>query len=183
MLGRIKAFHTFPGIVMHELVQQICCWLCRMPVFKVNYFHLDDLEGYVRYERSNNPWKNLIVSMAPFFINTGLGMLITLPAYTNIFGFRYMRSMYDFFVFLCSLILYWIGLSVLMHAFPSIEDAEVLAECILKNKEVKIFAKILAAPCVGFIYIGEIGGMFWLDLVYGILMSLVLPKLTGILVF
>lgn len=81
------------------------------------------------------------------------------------------------------LLLYWLGLSILMHAFPSTGDAKSLVQSVMKNKEVNIFAKIVTAPFIGLIYLGAIGSAFWLDLLYGIGMSMLLPMLAEKLMY
>ena len=81
------------------------------------------------------------------------------------------------------IVLYWLGLSILMHAFPSTGDAKSLVQSVMKNKEVNIFAKIVTAPFIGLIYLGAIGSAFWLDLLYGIGMSMLLPMLAEKLMY
>ena len=49
-----------------------------------------------------------------------------------------------------SLFLGWIGISILMHAFPSVVDGKGLVDSILKNKEVNILIKIITAPVIVF---------------------------------
>jgi hypothetical protein len=44
--------------------------------------------------------------------------------------------------FLPMLVSAWLGISVLMHAFPSTGDAKALVHSILKNKDVNIFVRI-----------------------------------------
>lgn len=76
-----------------------------------------------------------------------------------------------------NLILGWLGISILMHSFPSTGDAKVMVARILKNPDVSILWKVLAAPFIGIIYVFSIGSMFWLDLIYAMAMGLLLPEL------
>ena len=76
---------------------------------------------------------------------------------------------------------FWLGVSILMNAFPSTGDAKNLVSGILKNKDVNLFARILVAPVVGLIYIGAVGSVVWLDLGYALLVSSMLPKVIGFL--
>lgn len=181
--GFLISVITFPGVAVHELAHQICCRICRIPVYEVKYFRLQNPCGYVLHEPTANPWKNLITGLGPFFVNTIAGMIITLPAYFSLWGAgRYYGTGFGGMKVIYYL-LYWLGLSILMHAFPSTGDAKSMVQSILKNKEVNIFAKIVAAPFIGLIYIGPIGSMFWLDLIYGVAMSAVLPNLLGLFLF
>lgn len=181
--GFIVSVLTFPGVAVHELAHQICCRICRIPVYEVKYFQFQNPCGYVLHEPSSNPWKNLITGLGPFFFNTILGMLITLLVCDNVFGYGQAGGSLGILVKLISCVLYWLGVSVLMHAFPSTGDARSMVQSILKNKEVNMFAKIVAAPFIGLIYLGAFGSMFWLDLIYGMGMSMVLPQLLKGLLF
>lgn len=177
--GFIISIITFPGVIVHELAHQICCRLCRVPVYEVKYFRLKNPCGYVIHEAVTNPWKNLCMALGPFFFNTIIGMLITFTPAFCLWGDGEMIYRNNILMQTLNLLLYWLGLSILMHAFPSTGDAKALIQSVLKNKEVGIGAKIITAPFIGLIYLGAIGSVLWLDLVYGIVMSMLLPNLAG----
>ena len=177
--GILISIVTFPGVAVHELAHQVFCRICRIPVYEVKYFQVQNPCGYVLHESCSNPWKNLLTALGPFFINTFLGIMVTLPAYANVFNYSSVDSRLAVPVKLCSYVLYWFGVSVLMHAFPSTGDAKALVESVLRNKEVHFFAKVVAAPFIGLIYLGALGSVFWLDLSYGIGMSMLLPRLVS----
>lgn len=184
--GFVISAVTFPGVAVHELAHQICCRICRIPVYEVKYFQLKNPCGYVMHEATSNPWKNLLTCLGPFLVNTVLGMIITFPAYFCLWGggrilYRFMDR--DAAMTAVYLVLYWLGLSILMHAFPSTGDANALIQNVMNNKEVNIFAKIITAPFIGLIYIGAIGSVIWLDLIYGVGMSMLLPMLFEKLMF
>lgn len=173
-LGIIVSIITFPGIAIHELAHQIFCRLLRIPVFKVVYFRIGNPCGYVEHEASEDPLKVFLISTGPFLINTLLGILILTPVAVPILKFREYTN-------LPNLVLAWLGFSILMHAFPSTGDAGNMVRQILKNKNVGIFPKILAAPVIGLIYAGAIGSIFWLDLVYAAAVAMLIPNLLTIL--
>lgn len=181
--GILISVATFPGVAVHELAHQIFCRISRIPVYEVEYFQAQNPCGYVLHEPTSNPWKNLATGLGPFLVNTVLGVLVTLPAYANVFGYGSVSGSLGTLVKLSSYILYWLGVSILMHAFPSTGDAKVLVESVLKNKEVNLLAKIVTAPFIGLIYLGALGSMFWLDLAYGVGMSMLLPKLISTWLF
>lgn len=165
--GFLISLVTFPGVVVHELAHQIFCRIFRIPVYKVVYFQMENPSGYVSHEAVEHPFKVFMISVGPFFINTILGMLIVLPASIELFTFGDGRH----------LVLAWLGISILMHAFPSTGDARVMVNQILKNPDVGIVTKYAAAPFIGLIYLGAWGSMLWLDLIYAIAMALVIPYL------
>lgn len=37
--GVIISIITFPGVIVHELAHQIFCYLMKIPVYEVKYFH------------------------------------------------------------------------------------------------------------------------------------------------
>jgi len=108
--------------------------------------------------------------MGPFFINTIIGILVLTPAAVVLSAFRSFRNP-------ISILAFWLGISVLMHAFPSSGDAKSMVEDILKNKQVNIVAKLVSAPIIGLVYVASIGSIVWLDLIYAVLIALFMPKL------
>jgi predicted small integral membrane protein len=168
--GFIISILTFPGVIVHELAHQLFCYICNLKVYEVKYFQFRNPNGYVIHESTENPGKVFVTSMGPFFINTILGLLIILPASIEVVAFKEYTN-------ILNLILAWLGISILMHAFPSTGDAKVMVQQILKNKNVSIVAKILSAPFILLVYIGAIGSVFWLDLIYAVAIAMLLPNL------
>jgi hypothetical protein len=161
---------TFPGVIIHELAHQLFCYLCGLKVYEVKYFQFKNPSGYVIHESSDQPGKVFLTSMGPFFVNTIIGLLIILPASIEVVAFREYSNVLN-------LVLAWLGFSVLMHSFPSTGDAKVMVNHILRNKEVGLLPKILAAPFIGLVYVGAIGSIFWLDAIYAAAVALLLPNL------
>jgi len=173
--GQVISAVTFVGVIIHELAHQLFCRLMKIPVFEVKYFQFRNPSGYVLHEKTEKPLANFAVSVGPFLVNTVLGSIILLPVSTEIILFKNYTS-------ILSLILAWLGISILMHSFPSTGDAQAMTESILKNQNVNIFVKILVAPVIGLIYLGAIGSIFWLDLIYALGVGLLLPKLIVMLI-
>jgi hypothetical protein len=149
----------------------------------VKYFQIQDPCGYVLHESSSSPLTNFVISIGPFIVNTLFGALILFPASIEMseFGiFDWIRQLEfsptEILRFLPMLLAYWLGVSIIMHAFPSTGDAQALVSSVLKNKEVSLLAKILVAPVIGLIYLGAVGSVFWLDLGYALLVAFLLPK-------
>lgn len=168
--GFVISVMTFPGVIIHELAHQLFCMICGLEVYEVKYFQMKNPSGYVLHESSEQPGKVFLTCMGPFVINTILGVIILLPASIELLAFiDYSNPL--------NLILGWLGISILMHSFPSTGDAKVMVARILKNPDVSILWKVLAAPFIGIIYVFSIGSMFWLDLIYAMAMGLLLPEL------
>jgi len=185
--GVLIAIITFPGVIVHELSHQIFCRLRRVPVYEVKYFQVKSPCGYVIHEPSDNPMTTFIISAGPFILNTIVGALILLPASVEMVEFNLFSSLrasnVDLAYFLTTipvLLSMWLGISILMHAFPSAGDARAIVATVLKNKDVSVPTKILMAPFVGMMYLGALGSFVWLDLGYAILVAFLLPKFIGL---
>lgn len=168
--GVIISIITFPGVIVHELAHQIFCYFMKIPVYEVKYFQFKNPSGYVIHERTDKPLKAFLISVGPFLINTILGIIIMSSVSIELFGFEDLDNILSLFVG-------WIGISILMHAFPSTVDGKGLVDSILKNKEVNILMRIITAPVIGLIYLGALGSVIWLDLIYAIGVSMVLPRI------
>lgn len=166
--GFLIALITFPGVIVHELGHLIFCKLMKVPIYDVKYFQMKNPCGYVVHEPTENPWKTFIISIGPFIVNTAIGIIIMLPISLELFIFKNYNPIY--------IILGWLGISVLMHAFPSRGDASVLYDNVVKNSDVSFLVKILVLPVVGLIYLGAYGSVVWLDLLYALGISMAIPS-------
>lgn len=166
--GFVISLVTFPGVIVHELAHQLFCRWCRVPVFKVVYFQMENPVGYVQHEVPQNKWQTILISAGPFILNTLLGALIAFPASFPVFRFDNATPL-DY-------ILIYLGVSVAMHAFPSTGDAAAIWD-VVKDKDTSLWVKLVGYPVVGLIYIGSFGSFFWLDLAYGIAVAVLLPNL------
>lgn len=167
--GIYLAVVTFPGVIVHELAHQYFCWLCRVAIFEVKYFQMADPVGYIRHEPVCNPLHQLLIGIGPFIVNTSLGLFIAFSAAINTFILDQPNVL--------DVIQLYFGLSIAMHAFPSVTDAKVMWETIWHGENTPIWLKVLTVPIVGLIYAGAIGSMFWMDLLYGMGVAFGLPVL------
>lgn len=175
--GFLVSIVTFPGVIVHETAHQLFCRLFRIPVYKVCYFQPKNPVGYVLHERTDKPLANFCICIGPFIVNTLLGAIIAMPSAIRIWGFDAQN------IQLMDYLNMWLGISILMHAFPSTGDARSLYASVIKNPAVNVVAKALVLPVIGLIYAGAFGSIFWLDLGYAVGMSYLIPKLVlGLLV-
>lgn len=146
------------------------CRILRIPVLEVKYFQFANPCGYVVHEKVSNPFKAILVSLGPFFFNTIIGIIILTPAAVEMNVFRSFNNP-------ISILAGWLGASILMHAFPSMGDADALYKNILKYEQVNIVTKLVSAPIIALVFICSIGSIAWLDLIYAVMVVLFLPKL------
>ena len=72
-------------------------------------------------------------------------------------------------------ILFWLGISTAMHSFPSTGDAKNIWKAVWDH-DAPFSAKVVGTPLVGLIYLGAIGSVFWLDLIYGVAVVAFIPE-------
>ena len=167
--GFLIALATFPGVIVHEAAHLFFCKLRRVAVFDVCYFRLGNPAGYVLHERTNNFTSSFLIAVGPFLINSLLCILFCVPAFVPVKLFNQSDP--------ASYFLIWLGISIGMHAFPSMQDAKVL------RQEAKAAAgslnplAILSFPLVIAIYGANLGRVFWLDYFYGIALGFLLPEM------
>ena len=129
-------------------------------------FIVHDLDAALRY------WTETL-GVGPFFVNTIAGFLIALSAFLLRGDDGNMKTTVLFAV------LMWLALSVAMHSFPSKGDAKGIWGTV-SDRSCPVMAKVVAIPIVGFIYLGALGSMFWLNLVYAVAVTVGLPAALGI---
>lgn len=163
--GIIISVVTFPGVIVHEIAHQIFCRILKVAVMDVCYFKMGNPAGYVIHETPQKLWHQLLIAIGPFIVNTIIGAIVTFPAVTNTYFFA-MGTL--------DAVLMWLGISIAMHSFPSVGDAKNIWSA---TKKASYFIRVLSFPVVGIIYVGAIGSVIWLDLIYGYAVINFIPNL------
>ncbi len=167
--GFVISAVTFPGVVVHELAHQLFCRIAKVPVFDVCYFRFGNPAGYVEHEVPKSPYQNILIGIGPFILNTIIGGLIAMPASVQILKFKdYSNILYLF--------LTWLGVSIVMHSFPSIGDAKSIWNH-LWSGNTNFLVKLIGTPIVGIIFLLSLGSIVWLDLLFGIGVAMFIPNL------
>lgn len=164
--GFLIAMLTFPGVIVHEMAHQ---WFCRrfgLAVLDVCYLRFGNPCGYVVHEHARTPSQSIWISVGPFLINSVLGAAIAGPAFFSVFQFE-QGGVVDYF-------LAWLGVSIAMHAFPSMGDAAVMWK---STRAGSFGVKAVTLPIVTIIYAGALGRVFWLDYIYGLAVAAAIPTL------
>ena len=165
--GFLIALLTFPGVIIHEAAHLLFCRITKLAVFDVCFFQLANPSGYVVHEQTDNFYKTFLVSMGPFFVNTFLCILFCSAAFLPIWELK----IDDYLAY----VLYWLGISIGMHAFPSTHDLThiwKLAPQYVKRGNV---LAILSYPIVVILYPLNFLRVVWADLGYGILVGILAP--------
>ena len=156
--GFLITWATFPGVIVHEFGHQALCRLTGTTVLEVCYFRFGNPAGYVIHERPTSIWKHLLIGFGPLIVNSAAGFLLGLVATRRANDLDHPGVLGG--------ILIWLAVSVAMHSFPSTGDAKSLWQA-LWGGDSPLLARIVGTPLVGLIYLGALGSIFWLDLVYG----------------
>ena len=155
--GWLIAILTFPGVMIHELAHMLACKLAHLKVLKVCYFQLENPAGYVIHEQAGTWGQAFLVATAPFIFNT-------LAAIT-IFSIATLISTGTVVV-----VLFWLGISIGAHSFPSNEDSNILWGYSKIFWKQNILA-ILGFPLVILIKIANVLSFFWFDFIYAFLLA------------
>jgi hypothetical protein len=108
----------FIGISIHELSHMLACLLLGVKIKKFKL--IGSTGGYVIHEASRN-YKNIIISMAPFFINILLAIVISIIIKRT--------ELKIIFI----IILIWIAVSALFFSVPSKQDSKNVYSSIKKT--------------------------------------------------
>ena len=166
--GELIAVLTFPGVIVHEAAHQLFCRFFRVAVHDVCYFRVGNPAGYVVHEQSAMPSHQIWIALGPFLLNTLLGALIAAPAAIPVMQFD-VGGPLDY-------LLIWLGVSIAMHAFPSTGDGESIWDA-LETRQTSLLTKLIGVPAIGVICLAALGSFVWLDLLYGLAVAMLLPKL------
>ncbi len=163
--GFIISLLTFPGVIVHEWAHKLFCIWTGTPVVKVCYFRFGNPAGFVIHQKPTSVWRHILIGIGPLFVNTATGIALGVMALpfkgTNDAAF---------------LILMWLAMSIAMHSFPSTGDAKSIWAAVW-DRGAPVAAKVFGTPLVGLIFVGAIGSIFWLDLVYGVAVVVSVPQI------
>lgn len=160
MSGALIQFFTwfrmfsFPGVFVHELAHELGCRILGVRVVGVRYFVWEgETLGDVAHSEVSNCFASFIISFAPLFLNTVLGLWIVRAGSLSVIGVGAF-SFLDVFIF-------WVGFSILAHAIPSCVDVQ----CFLSDyKTSGVTAKILGFPLWLFGLLLNFSGLRWFQI-------------------
>jgi len=167
--GFIISWLTFPGVIVHEAAHMFFCRLRGVAVLDVCFFRFGNPSGYVVHEEVSDFTTSFLISLGPLIVNSLLCMLICFPIYlpTRVYGVHHPLSY----------VLLWLGVSIGMNAFPSIQDGRNLFRQARQALRSFNALAILSMPLVGLLFLANVLSVFWFDYAYGLALALWLPKL------
>ena len=176
MKSILRSIFYLPGVVTHELSHHIFCIIFNAKVIKVCYYNFNNSSGYVQHERPKHLYQDVLIAVAPFFLNTFLGGLLAYPTIINKLGALGLISLNwrDILIMI-------ISISIGMNAIPSKSDALSMWNFVGEsnmNFLLKIAAKLIIAPLVLVVFLlNFLSSFLKIDLFYGICVCFFGPKI------
>lgn len=184
--GFLIALVTFPGVIVHEAAHMLFCKWFNLAIFDVRFFQLKSQDGrtgivdnlvglilspaptgYVVHEPAQRFAATFCVSMGPFLLNTLLCVLFCSAAFLPVWELGVRDPLPYFFL--------WLGLSIGMHAFPSNEDLQHVFSQGLKEIQGGNVLALIAVPLVAPLWLLNFLRFFWVDLIYGFAIGILVP--------
>ena len=176
MKSILRSIFYMPGVVTHELSHHIFCIIFNVKVIKVCYYNFKDSSGYVRHERPKHLYQDVLIAVAPFFLNTFIGGLVAYPTIINKLQTSGLLNLnwQDILIMITSI-------SIGMQAIPSKGDALSMWNFVGEsdtNFLLKIAAKLIIAPLVLVVFLlNYLSSFLKIDLFYGICVCFFGPKI------
>lgn len=158
----IVSFLTFPGVMLHEFAHAWACRRLGIRVLKVCYLRLGNPLGYVLHEQPEYAAQHIMVAVAPFFVSTSAALAVSLVS-SLLAASPAAAKFRDLAVPVGA----WLSFSMALHAFPSSGDGDALWHGVT-SPGVSFFAKLLLAPVVGLIRLGQAGAVVWLHALFAV---------------
>ena len=176
MKSILRSIFYMPGVVTHELSHHIFCIIFNAKVTKVCYYNFKDSSGYIQHERPKHLYQDVLIAVAPFFLNTFLGGLVAYPTIINklqtlgLLGLNWR-----------DILIMIISISIGMNAIPSKSDALSMWNFVGEsdmNFLLKIASKLIIAPLVLVVLLlNFLSSFLKVDLFYGICVCFFGPKI------
>ena len=129
-LRRLFRHLTFIGVVIHEIAHIYVCKAYNIPITGYKLYDMDICGGYVEHYITKSYMPMFFVAVAPFFFNIIVATMILLTIFTfqnQIFDYITTQPNYSSSILAVSVIFgLWASVSMLLHAFPSKQDANML---------------------------------------------------------
>ena len=176
MKAILRSIFYMPGVIIHELSHHFFCIIFSARVIDVCYYNFKDSSGYVLHEQPKHLYQSVLISTAPFFLNSLIGGLVSYMTIVNklsIIGLESLNLL-DFFRII-------ISISIGMNAIPSRGDALSIWKSITDsdmNFLLKITNQVIITPLILLIFLLNFCSSFLkVDLLYGFCICFVGPKL------
>lgn len=170
LVGLLIRAITFPGLVLDYYINKKVASLLSINIAKDDFSKVFFGEA-LEIDSPNKYYKLWLFSFLPFLVQTLIALIVCYFAAWALFGnFAKQGKLY-------LLLLPYLGISIAAHAFPDSKTATQLWK--RSNQELKnlnLFG-LFAYPYVILIFIIRILHVFWIDILYGVFMIIILKDI------
>lgn len=145
----ITRFLTFPGAMTRAFWEQVVCRIHKTAVEDNRYLRNDEMCSHVEHEFMPTASRAFAVCFVPLLLQIVLAFLVATPA---AFDLLYLGA-FSFPKGIIDVICLWVGFSLLVNCFPSLEDAMNMIDKLYRGKA-NVFQKIIFAIGAGICYVG-----------------------------
>lgn len=168
MIYILTRFITFPGALTRGLFEQLVCRTHKTVVEDNRYLRNDENCSHIEHELMNTPGAAFAVCFVPMLLQLILGVCVSMCAVTNLI---YLGS-FSMPSGIIDIICLWLGFSLSVNCFPSVEDALNMIEKLYKT-EGHVLKKIIFAPGAAVCFVGAYLEKYCLTFVSGIALTLI----------
>ncbi len=145
----ITRFLTFPGAVIRAFWEQVICRIHKSGVEDNRYLRQDEMCSHVEHELMKTAGSAFAVCFVPMILQLLLAFFVATPA---AFDILYLGS-FSFPKGVLDIICLWLGFSLVVNCFPSVEDAINMTDKLYFGKA-NVFQKIIFSPGAVICYLG-----------------------------
>lgn len=165
----ITRFLTFPGALVRGLIEHIVCRIHKTVIEDNRYIRTDENCSHIEHELMSTPGGAFAVCFVPMLFQIFLAACVSLAAATNLLYLGCFSMPYGIIDIVCL----WVGFSLTVNCFPSVEDALNMWEKLYKTKG-HVFQKIIFAPGAVICFVGAYLEKYCLTFVSGIVLTVIL---------
>lgn len=165
MIYIITRFLTFPGALIRGLFEQIVCRIHKAVVEDNRYLRNDENSSHIEHELMQTPGSAFAICYVPHICQLILAFFVSLTALVNLVSLDYFIMPYAIIDIVCL----WVGFSLSVNCFPSVEDAMNMWEKLYKTSG-HTFKKIIFFPGALICYVGAYLEKYSLTFVSGIIL-------------
>lgn len=145
----ITRFITAPGAIIRAFWEQVICRIHKTAVEDNRYLRNDELCSHVEHELMPTAGRAFAICFVPMILQLLLAFLVATPA---AFDVLYLGAL-SFPKGIIDIVCLWLGFSLVVNCFPSIEDAINMTDKLYRG-DANIFQKIICAIGAGICNIG-----------------------------
>lgn len=145
----ITRFLTFPGALLRGFFEQIICRIHKIPVEDNRYLRRDELCSHIEHEFMPSAWTAFAICFVPMLLQLILAFFVSITAAINLLYL----GVFSLPLSLIDVVCLWVGISLTVNCFPSIEDAMNLFDKLYHGKA-NILQKIILTPGTLIVYAG-----------------------------